>query len=269
MSESPFEIGVFQVVLPIGAERRGYQADPLSRVHAEPRVFGGALGAVLANAGVVAVLLGGITAPSEQIKAHAVTEPGELVARIIDIDLRPDAPVPADALSLSSMNVAPPIHVEELPHPRLDVAVNDAARQNADPVEPVVLKDDAEESERLRGIYAQQIVARIARTLEAHGLAGAGIDCTVALTQSREIGKAQFEFTDCDRDSGWRERIIIALRDALPLPLPPREDLYSPTLVVKISNGVVVQLPPEPECGDVAMRASGCAGDAAKCYSCL
>lgn len=257
MNDTPIEIGVFHFALPIGAQRSRYQ--PVRRLNpdAERRLCIAAFSSLLANFTLVGVLVAGTSVPGDaKLTGHVVADPGEIVARIITIDRDSDAPVPEDAVSLRALDIAIPVHVGNLPRPRLDIAVNVAARENADPVTPTVLKDDEiNETERLRGIYAQQIGARVQRALEEHGLSGAKHSCSVALTQAAGA-QSSIRVTRCGSDPAWQEALVSALREAQPLPLPPREDLYSPKLVIEVSDVVAVELPPLL----VPQHGSGCDG---------
>lgn len=129
------------------------------------------------------------------------------------------------------INPAPPLTVVLPPVERL---LNDLLPTEAVeiPVEP--------ESKHLEGIYGQQIAARIERVLEIANVHRQS-PCSVRLQQSVNGSVGNVDIGDCGTNAAWQQQVVTAIRQASPLPSPPRPDIFKELLTVRIEKDVKVE----------------------------
>jgi hypothetical protein len=129
------------------------------------------------------------------------------------------------------INLAPPLTVELPPVERL---LNDLLHTEA------VEVPGESEAKHLEGIYGQQIAARIERVLEIANVHGQS-PCSVRLQQSVNGSVGNVDIGDCGTNAAWQQQVVTAIRQASPLPSPPRADIFKELLTVRIEKDVTVK----------------------------
>jgi len=142
-----------------------------------------------------------------------------------------DPPQPIAVNVHDEMNLAPPLTVVLPPAERL---LNDLLHTEAVEV-PV-----ESETKHLEGIYGQQIAARIERVLDIANVHRQS-PCSVRLQQSANGSVGDVDIGDCGTSAAWRQQVMTAIRQASPLPSPPRADLFKELLTVRIEKDVKVK----------------------------
>jgi TonB C terminal len=131
----------------------------------------------------------------------------------------------------NEMNLAPPLTVVLPPVERL---LNDLLHTE------VVEVPEESETKHLEGIYGQQIAARIERVLEIANVHRQS-PCSVRLQQSVNGSVGDVDIGDCGTNAAWQQQVMAAIRQASPLPSPPRADIFNEFLTVRIEKGVKVK----------------------------
>ena len=129
------------------------------------------------------------------------------------------------------MNLAPPLTVVLPPVERL---VNDLLHTEA------VEVPGESETKHLEGIYGRQIAARIERVLEIANVPRQS-PCSVRLQQSVNGSVGDVDIGDCGTNAAWQQQVMTAIRQASPLPSPPRPDIFNETLKVLVGKTVRVE----------------------------
>jgi TonB C terminal len=150
---------------------------------------------------------------------------GVMVTTILD----PHQPIAVNVQD--EMNLAPPLTVVLPPVKRL---LNDLLHTEA------VEVPEESEIEHLEGIYGQQIAARIERVLEVANVHRQS-PCSVRLQQSVNGSVGGVDVGDCGTNAVWQQQVVTAIRQASPLPSPPRADLFKESLTVRIEKDVKVK----------------------------
>jgi membrane protein involved in colicin uptake len=96
------------------------------------------------------------------------------------------------------------------------------------------------ETKHLEGIYGQQIAARIERALEIANVHRQS-PCSVRLQQSVNGSVGNVDIGDCGTNPAWQQQVMTAIRQASPLPSPPRADIFKELLTVRIEKDVKVK----------------------------
>jgi hypothetical protein len=96
------------------------------------------------------------------------------------------------------------------------------------------------ETKHLERIYGQQIAARIERVLEIAN-AHRQSPCSVRLQQSVNGSVGDVDIGDCGANAAWQQQVMTAIRQASPLPSPPRADIFKELLTVRIDKDVKVK----------------------------
>jgi hypothetical protein len=96
------------------------------------------------------------------------------------------------------------------------------------------------ETKHLEGIYGQQIAARIERVLEIANVHRQS-PCSVRLQQSVNGSVGNVDIGDCGTNAAWQHQVVTAIRQASPLPSPPRIDIFKELLTVRIEKDVKVE----------------------------
>jgi hypothetical protein len=149
---------------------------------------------------------------------------GVMVITILD-------PHPPIAVNVhDEMNLAPPLTVVLPPVERL---LNDLLHTEA------VEVPEESEAKHLEGIYGQQIAARIERVLEIANVHRQS-PCSVRLQQSVNGSVGDVDIGDCGTNAAWQQQVMTAIRQASPLPSPPRADIFKELLTVRIEKDVKV-----------------------------
>ena len=150
---------------------------------------------------------------------------GVMVTTILD----PHQPIAVNVHD--EMNLAPPLTVVLPPVERL---LNDLLHTEA------VEVPEESETKHLEGIYGQQIAARIERVLEIANVHRQS-PCSVRLQQSVNGSVGDVDIGDCGTNAAWRQQVMTAIRQASPLPSPPRADIFKELLTVRIEKDVKVK----------------------------
>lgn len=149
---------------------------------------------------------------------------GVMVTTILD----PHQPIAVNVLD--EMNLAPPLTVVLPPVQR---PLNDLLHTEA------VEVPEESETKHLESIYGQQIAARIERVLEIANIHRQS-PCSVRLQQSVNGSVGGVDIGDCGTNAAWQQQVVTAIRQASPLPSPPRADLFKELLTVRIEKNVKV-----------------------------
>jgi hypothetical protein len=96
------------------------------------------------------------------------------------------------------------------------------------------------ETKHLEGLYGRQIAARIERVLEIANVHGQS-PCSVRLRQSVNGSVGDVDIGDCGKNAAWQQQVVMAIRQASPLPSPPRADIFKELLTVRIDKDVKVE----------------------------
>jgi hypothetical protein len=129
------------------------------------------------------------------------------------------------------LNFAPPLTVVLPPVKRI---LNDFLHTEA------VEVPEESETKHLEGIYGQQIAARIERVLEIANIHRQS-PCSVRLQQSVNGSVGDVDIGDCGTNAAWQQQVMTAIRQASPLPSPPRADIFKELLTVRIEKDVEVK----------------------------
>jgi hypothetical protein len=148
---------------------------------------------------------------------------------IVTTILAPHQPIAVNVHD--EMNLAPPLTVVLPPVERF---LNDLLHTEA------VEVPEESETKHLEGVYGQQIAARIERVLEIANVHRQS-PCSVRLQQGVNGSIGEVDVDDCGTNAAWQQQVMTAIRQASPLPSPPRADLFKELLTVRIEKDVKVK----------------------------
>ena len=106
-------------------------------------------------------------------------------------------------------------------------------------IEPMVDQSDDSEIERLTSIYLRQIAARIDRVLQVANMRPRSL-CSLLVTQELDGTISDVDFDECPKDVLWRQQLAMAIRQASPLPAPPRADIYRHSIRIKFDTAIEI-----------------------------
>ncbi len=237
MTYERVEIGVYEPRQQ-GGVRRAVRLPGLSDVRpARVNILAG-IGALCVNvAAIVSISLAVQPDPRPAILKLS-SEAGYLLVSSIRSDSRRD----------DSHPLIDPVEARRLERVPIDPSLDlKALAELLQDTEPVIATDEAEvakqksETIRLEGIYSQQIAARIQRTLEFNHLRGQAA-CRAVVTQIPSGAVTEVDLQDCGASAEWQRGVMDAIRQAAPLPAPPRADIFNETIKVDIGRDVTVRM---------------------------
>ncbi len=137
--------------------------------------------------------------------------------------------------------IAVNVHDEMTFSPALTVVLPPVERLLNDLLHTEVVEVPVEsETKHLEGLYCHQIAARIERVLEIANVHRPS-PCSVRLQQSVNGSVGDLDIGDCGTSAVWQHQVVTAIRQASPLPSPPRADIFKELLTVRIEKDVKVE----------------------------
>jgi hypothetical protein len=231
------EIGPHAPAEAIGRWRVADQS-PQARVRPIREALFGVTAAVTLNAVLLYLIVSGIGFGAPQPGGpRPVLDADTETIRAYLIEASNRSPPPEAAGELASP-IEPAGPRSELPKKSIETDNNSS--RNRDAVTRVIRESTAQsETERLQAIYRAQISARLKRSLEAAHLSPRR-RCSIQISQGPTGVVVGVADSHCGEDEQWQSRLIAAIKEATPLPIPPRADLFQSRLTVEFIEGVDV-----------------------------
>jgi hypothetical protein len=237
VGRKPIEIGVYELPQSMGASHAWcrLESGQFRSSRSASTNWLAAMGAVVINACAM-IIMGTATSP-DRLPTTTGTSKGSsdgLMVSVISIDRAPSSDRSLDRASVA-WSVAESLQL-------LEPLRADLSLDGASPESVTVITDDAQsETERLEGIYKQQIAARIDRELETAHIAR-NTSCTVLVEQTTGGRIVDITLEQCSGDLLRQQRLLMTIRQASPLPASPRSDIVYEKLKIQIGKAVSVQM---------------------------